>query len=51
MADMEDELPNVNIMKAFGLPEFTGKPVTVTSEENKDVPEGRFTVDKKQKFV
>ena len=49
MTDMEDELTNDNIMKAFGLLEFTDEPVT--SEEKKGVPEGRFTVDKKRKFA
>ena len=49
MADMEDELPNVNIMKAFGLPVFTDE--QATSEENyavqTSVAEGRVTVNKK----
>ena len=49
MADMEDELTNDNIMKAFGLLEFTDEPAT--SEEKKGVPEGHFTVDKKRKFA
>ena len=32
MADMEDELPNFNIMKPLGLPVFTDE--QATSEEN-----------------
>jgi len=49
MADTEDEFTNDNIMKAFGLQEFTDEPAT--NEENKGVPQGSFTVDKKRKFA
>ena len=53
MEDMEDELPNFNIMKAFGLPVFTDE--QATSEENNadqtSVPEGRLTVNKKIRFA